>query len=110
MLKKFANVFIAMMFSLTVCIPCYAGNTDIQVSKAAVNEENVSPHIVVPYYKTVNVMYPATGGTSIPSTYYYTEWSEEYKTQCSGWLKMVHSTTVGSLLQVTHGGDLTGRI
>ena len=64
--------------------------------------------IVVSYQKTVIKHYNNTD--SIPTTIYYTEFSNEYKTTCSGTLSLISVVPAGTSYQATYRGTMRGTI
>lgn len=69
---------------------------------------DIQSRIVVSYTKQVIKYYVSYN--SIPATYYYTEYSDSYKTEMAGTLKLQSATLVGSSYRCVYEGTLFGNI
>ncbi|MCI8428764.1 MAG: hypothetical protein HFI16_00700 [Lachnospiraceae bacterium] len=110
MLKKMVNIMVVMVLAAVVSVPCYAKGVETKTFENSTEENSISPRIVVAYERSIKIAYPALSTGSIPQTYYYSEWSEKYDTQCSGLLRMTHSVTLGTVIRVTYEGKISGTI
>lgn len=71
-------------------------------------EDTKAARIVVSYKKEIQVWYD--NFNDITEYYSYKEYSTEYKTWCSGPLKLKQVNQINGRYQVTYVGDLTGII
>lgn len=105
--KKIFQATILTIAALSMSVPCFAQDTTTDISTESTE---ISPRIVVSYEKEVRKYFTAVTGDSIPQSLYYTEWSDKYNTQCSGTLFLQHVTTVGTKVEATYRGTLSGNI
>lgn len=106
-LKKLVTMGIFTATALSMSIPCLAQDMG---SELTAESAEAAPRIVVHYEKEVRKYYEAISGGSIPQSIYYTEWSDEYNCECSGTLYLEHVTTIGTQIEATYRGDLSGNI
>lgn len=107
-IKKLSRTAIIAIAVLSMSVPCFA--QDISTANIPSEASEVSPRIVVSYEKEVRRYFTAVSGDSVPQSFYYSEWSDDYNTQCSGTLYLKHVTTVGTQIEATYRGTLVGHI
>lgn len=101
-MKKIIAVILSMTLLFSMSSLTFAAENGNEIIKEGV------ARITISYQKTVIKHY--SNPDSIPTTIYYTEFSNEYKTTCSGTLSLISVVPASGSYQATYRGTMRGTI